>query len=142
MRWSGRAPYLTGEWLWEGTLKEHCHVQPIQCDRRNDRHRYRQEFVPCRRPRSARRDRAAAEMVARPSRGAARQHATVPGRDGSLCWRASPESEADRAQARCPADYIFRRLAAVRLMDGSAILLDGVRSFLVESSCCGSVTFY
>jgi hypothetical protein len=23
MEWSGRAPYLTGEWRWEGTLKEH-----------------------------------------------------------------------------------------------------------------------
>jgi hypothetical protein len=73
MEWSGRAPYLTGEWRWEGTLKEHCHVQPIQCDRCHDGHRYRQEFVPCRRSRSARRDRAAAEMVTGPSGGTARQ---------------------------------------------------------------------
>jgi hypothetical protein len=39
--WSGRAPYLTGEWRWEGTLKEHCHVQPVQCDGCHDGHRYR-----------------------------------------------------------------------------------------------------
>jgi hypothetical protein len=45
MEWSGRAPYLTGEWRWEGTLKEHCHVRPIQCDRCHNGHRYRQEFV-------------------------------------------------------------------------------------------------
>jgi hypothetical protein len=30
MEWSGRAPYLTGEWRGEGTLEEHRHVQPIQ----------------------------------------------------------------------------------------------------------------
>ena len=45
-----------------------------QCDRR-DRHRYRQELVPRRRPRRAWRDRAAAEVVAWPGGDAACQHA-------------------------------------------------------------------
>jgi hypothetical protein len=45
-------------------------------------HRHRQELIPRCRPRSARRDRAAAEMVPRPSRGTTCQLAPVPDRHG------------------------------------------------------------
>jgi len=37
-------------------------------------------------------DRAAAEMVAGPSRSAACQHATLPDRHGSMRWRTSSQS--------------------------------------------------
>ena len=49
-----------------------------------DWHRYRQELVPPRWPGSAWRDRAAAEMVARPGGSAACQHVAVPDRHGGL----------------------------------------------------------
>src|SRR6201984_3332455 len=61
------------------------HVSAIQQLRnRRDRHRYWQELVPRRGTRSAWRNRASAEMVAWPDRGATCQPATVPDRDGGL----------------------------------------------------------
>src|SRR5215831_20713589 len=44
---------------------EHRHVQQIKRDHCHHRHRCWQEFVPCRWPRSTRRDRAAPEVVTR-----------------------------------------------------------------------------
>jgi hypothetical protein len=85
-------------------LKEHRHVQQIKRDSCHDGHRYRKELVPRRRLRSTRRDRAAAEVVTRPGRSAARQHVAVPDRHGGLCWRASPESQTTIAWSRCTAD--------------------------------------
>ena len=60
---------------------------------RRDRHRYWQELVPRCRPRCARRDRAAAEVVAWPSRNSLRQYAALPDRHGSLRRRASSEPQ-------------------------------------------------
>jgi hypothetical protein len=92
MEWSGRAPYLTGEWRWEGTLrstamfnqsnstvatmgidigKNSFHV--VGLDQRGTivlRQKWSRDQVE-----------------------AARQHAAVPDRDGSLCWRTSPEPQ-------------------------------------------------
>src|ERR1700704_33213 len=84
--------------------KEHRHVQNIEPDSCHNGHRYRQEFVPRCRPRSARRNCAAAEMVTRTDRSAAREYAAVPDRDGGLCWRTSPEPQVAIAGARCAAD--------------------------------------
>jgi hypothetical protein len=50
-----------------------------------------QELVPRYRPRSARRDRAATEMVTPPDRSTAREHTSVPDRHGGMRWCASPE---------------------------------------------------
>jgi hypothetical protein len=50
-----------------------------------------QELVPRYRPRSARRDRAATEMVTPPDRSTACEHTSVPDRHGGMRWCASPE---------------------------------------------------
>jgi hypothetical protein len=55
-----------------------------------------QEFVPRRRPRSTRRDSAAAEVVTRPDRSTARCNAAVRDRYRGLCRRTSPERQAAR----------------------------------------------
>src|SRR4030095_4394417 len=72
-------------------------------DRRN-RYRYRQELVPRRRSRWAWRNRATAEVVAGSGGNTVCQYGTLPGRHGGLCRRASSQSPAEGAWARCPAD--------------------------------------
>src|SRR5262249_2480018 len=67
---------------------EHRHEQ-IYRGRCHDGHRYWQEFVPRYWPRSTRRDRVAAEVVARPGRSAARRNAPVHDRHGGLGRRPS-----------------------------------------------------
>ncbi len=60
--------YPAGERCCDGARpNEHRRVQQINRDHCPDGHRYRQEFVPRRRARSARRDRAATEVVTRPA---------------------------------------------------------------------------
>src|SRR5215831_152158 len=85
---------------WGEETKEHHHVQQIKFACYHDGHRHWQARVPCCRPRPARRDRAAAEVVARPSRSAARENAAVSDRDGSLCWRPSPEPQTAITRSR------------------------------------------
>ncbi len=67
MEWSGRAPAPRVMLRWGDCQRsiDGCH----------DGHRYWQEFVPRRRPRSTRRNRIEAEVVARPGRSAARGNA-------------------------------------------------------------------
>src|SRR6516225_9607414 len=105
MGWSGRAPTLTATKLARGTEdKGACHVPDTQQQNRRDRHRYRQEFVPRCRPRSAWSSAAAPEVVAWPGGGAACQPAAVPHRYGGLHRGASSQSQASGAWPRRPAD--------------------------------------
>src|SRR5262245_42985596 len=84
MEWSGRAPAPPAI-SWSGAPRQGArHVPGAQLSGRRHRHRYRQELVPHRRPRSTRSYRVAAEVVARPGGNAARQPAAVPDRDGGL----------------------------------------------------------
>src|SRR5207244_12192981 len=84
MGWSGRAPAPPAI-NWPGAPRQGArHVSDTQYRDRRDRHRYRQELVPRRGPRYARRHRAAAKVVAWPSGGAARQYTAFPDRHGSL----------------------------------------------------------
>jgi hypothetical protein len=62
------------------------------------------KIVPHRWPRSARRDRAAAEVIARPGRSAARRNGAVPDRHGSLRWCTSLEQQPASALSRCATD--------------------------------------
>src|SRR6202011_1485027 len=80
------------------------HVPDTQYRDRRDRHRYRQELVPRRGPRCARRHRAAAKVVAWPSGSAARQYTALPDRHGSLRRRTSPEPQTRIAWSRCQVD--------------------------------------
>src|SRR6267143_4127283 len=91
---------------WQGAPKTRStrHVSDTQYRDRRDRHRYRQELVPRRRPRCARRHRAAAKVVAWPSGSAARQYTALPDRHGSLRRRTSPEPQTRIAWSRCQVD--------------------------------------
>src|ERR1700730_4537953 len=105
MGWSGRAPAPPVIEAGSGHRRQGArHVSEIQLRNRRDRHRYRQELVPHRGPRSARRNRAAAEVVTRPGRSTARQPATVLNRYGGLRRRASSQSQAPNAWPRRPTD--------------------------------------
>src|SRR5262249_20746329 len=106
MEWSGRAPTVPARQTGLGQQRAGAsHVQQAQwCNHQRDWHRYRQELVPPHWSGPARRDRAAAEVVARAGGGAARQRATVLDRDGSLRRGPSLEPQAAGAWARCPAD--------------------------------------
>src|SRR6516165_4172508 len=80
---------------WQGAPKTGArHVTETRQLARRNRHRYRQELVPHRWPKSARCRRAAAEMVAWAGGGPARQSAAVSDRHGGLRRRASPQSHA------------------------------------------------
>src|SRR5262249_27903667 len=90
MGWSGRAPAPPASEAGKGRQSQGArHVSASQHDDRRYGHRYRQELVPRRSARSARRYRAAAEVVAWPGRIAISQYAALPGRDGGLCWGTS-----------------------------------------------------
>src|SRR6202047_2588719 len=105
MGWSGRAPAPPAIEAGKGRPRQGArHVSETQLSDRRDRHRYRQELVPHRGPRSARRNRAAAEVVTRPGRSTARQPATVLNRYGGLRRRASSQSQAPNARPRRPTD--------------------------------------
>src|SRR5258705_200813 len=79
MGWSGRAPAPPASEAGKGRQRQGArHVSDCQYRDRRDRHRYRQELVPRRGPRCARRHRAAAKVVAWPSGGAARQYTELP----------------------------------------------------------------
>src|ERR1700682_6219494 len=85
MGWSGRAPAPPASEAGKGRQRQGArHVSDTQYRDRRDRHRYRQELVPRRGPRCARRHRAAAKVVAWPSGSAARQYTALPDRHGSL----------------------------------------------------------
>src|SRR5450432_2238563 len=102
MGWSGRAPAPPASEAGKGRQRQGAgHVADIQYRDRRDRHRYRQELVPRRGPRCARRHRAAAKVVAWPSGSAARQYTALPDRHGSLRRRTSPEPQTRIAWSRC-----------------------------------------
>src|SRR6202043_2990494 len=105
LHWSGGAPALPARQAGKGRPRQGArHVPETQLSDRRDRHRSRQELVPHRGPRSARRNRAAAEVVTRPGRSTARQPATVLNRYGGLRRRASSQSQAPNARPRRPTD--------------------------------------
>src|ERR1700736_4374379 len=105
MEWSGRAPALPATNTGGGHRRQGArHVTETRHFANRDRHRYRQELVPHRGPRSARRNRAAAEVVTRPGRSTAHQPATVLNRYGGLRRRASSQSQAPNARPRRPTD--------------------------------------
>src|SRR6185503_126615 len=90
MGWSGRAPASPASEAGKGRQRQGArHVSDTQYRDRRDRDRYRQELVPRRGPRCARRHRAAAKVVAWPSGSAARQYTALPDRYGSLRRRTS-----------------------------------------------------
>src|SRR5258708_901322 len=71
MEWSGRAPAPAASDAYAGYRRQGArHVTETRHVARRNRHRYRQELVPHRWPRSARCHRAAAEVVAWPGVGA------------------------------------------------------------------------
>src|SRR3981189_1472343 len=75
MGWSGRAPAPPASEAGKGRQRQGArHVSDTQYRDRRDRHRYRQELVPRRGPRCARRHRAAAKVVAWPGGSAARPY--------------------------------------------------------------------
>src|SRR6266567_2793842 len=85
MGWSGRAPAPPVSEPCEGRQSQGArYVSATQHDDRRHWCRYRQELVPRCGPRSARRHRAAAEMVTRPGGITVCQHAALPDRDGGL----------------------------------------------------------
>src|ERR1700676_5125926 len=105
MGWSGRAPAPPASEAGKGRQRQGArHVPDTQYRDRRDRHRYRQELVPRRGPRCARRHRAAAKMVAWPSGSAARQYTALPDRYGSLRRRTSLYPQTRIAWSRCQAD--------------------------------------
>src|SRR5882724_11825127 len=105
MGWSGRAPAPPASEAGKGRQRRGArHVSDSQYRNRRDRHRYRQELVPRRGPRCARRHRAAAKVVAWPSGSAARQYTALPDRHGSLRRRTSPEPQTRIAWSRCQVD--------------------------------------
>src|SRR5229473_5622649 len=84
MEWSGRAPALPATNTGRGHRRQGArHVTETRHFARRNRHRYRQELVPHRWPESARCHRAAAEVVAWPGGGPARQSAAVSDRHGA-----------------------------------------------------------
>src|ERR1700751_2947287 len=90
---------------WPGAPRQGArHVSDTQYRDRRDRHRYRQELVPRRGPRYARRHRAAAKVVAWPGGIAAPPYTALPDRHGSLRRRPSPEPQTRIAGSRCQAD--------------------------------------
>src|SRR5580700_3836416 len=105
MGWSGRAPAPPASEAGKGRQRQGArYVSDIQYRDHCDRHRYRQELVPRRGPRCARRHRAAAKVVAWPSGRAARQYTALPDRHGSLRRCASPEPQTRIAWSRCQVD--------------------------------------
>src|SRR6266568_8016514 len=85
MGWSGRAPAPPVSEPCQGRQSQGArYVSATQHDDRRHWCRYRQELVPRCGPRSARRHRAAAEMVTRPGGITVCQHAALPDRDGGL----------------------------------------------------------
>ena len=81
MGWSGRAPAPPANEAGKGHQRQGArHISNTQYRYRRDWHRYRQELVPRRGPRYARRHRAAAKVVAWPSGSAARQYTALPDR--------------------------------------------------------------
>jgi hypothetical protein len=112
----GGVPHITGVRLDDGEVSlgdlvvdasgHFCAVSPwlAEVGDRRDRHRYRQELVPRRRPRCTRRHRAAAKVVAWPSGSAARQYAALPDRHGSLRRHPSPEPQTGIAWSQCQID--------------------------------------
>ncbi len=105
MGWSGRAPAPPASEAGKGRQRQGArHVSDTQYRDCRDRHRYRQELVPRRGPRCARRHRAAAKVVAWPSGSAARQYIALPDRHGSLRRRTSPEPQTRIAWSRCQVD--------------------------------------
>src|ERR1700682_5743632 len=105
MGWSGRAPAPPASEAGKGHQRQGArHVSDTQYRDRRDRHRYRQVLVPRRGPQCARRHRAAAKVVAWPSRSAARQYTALPNRHGSLRRRTSPEPQTPIAVSRCQVD--------------------------------------
>src|SRR6266567_2762950 len=105
MGWSGRVPAPPVSEPCEGRHSQGArYVSATQHDDRRDWCRYRQELVPHRRSRSARRHRAAAEMVTRPGGITVCQHAALPDRDGGLRRGTSSQSQAQGSWSRCPAD--------------------------------------
>src|SRR5215472_5760309 len=105
MGWSGRAPAPTASEAGKGHQSQGArHVTETQQLNRGGRHRYRQELVPRRGPRSARCDRAAAEVVTWTGGNTARQPVAVSDLYGGLRRRTSSQSQAPNAWARCSAD--------------------------------------
>src|SRR5262249_41916443 len=105
MGWSGRAPAPPASEAGKGRQNRGArHVPASQHDDRRNGRRYREELVPCRRPRSARSHCPAAEVVAWPGRIAAGQHAALPDWDGGLRRGASSQSQAQGSWSRCPVD--------------------------------------
>ena len=102
MGWSGRAPAPPASEAGKGRESRGArHVSASQHDDRCYGHRYREELIPHRRPRSARRDRAAAEVVTWPGGVAVGQYAALPDRDGGMRRAITSRSGgfADRAHA-------------------------------------------
>ena len=106
MGWPGRAPAPRASEAGKGRRRQGARrvSDNTQYRDRRDRHRYRQELVPRRGPRCARRHRAAAKVVAWASGSAARQYTGLPDRDGSLRRRTSPEPQTRIAWPRCRVD--------------------------------------
>src|SRR5262245_54674093 len=116
MGWSGRAPAppVIEAGARGSEVKEHAPHVTSQFRNRRDRHRYRQELVSPRRARSARCDRAAAEVVAWSDGSAAGQSAGVPDRDGGLRRRASSQPQVKDAWPRRAADASEIRAALLK----------------------------
>src|SRR6266498_1204127 len=105
MGWSGRAPAPPVSEPCQGRQSQGArYVSATQHDDRRDWCRYRQELVPHRRSRSARRHSAAAEVVTWPGGTTVCEHAALPDRDGGLRRGTSSQSQAQGSWSRCPAD--------------------------------------
>src|SRR5262249_8934701 len=105
MGWPGGAPAPPASEAGRGRQSQGArHVSASQHDDRRYGHRYRQELVPRGSARSARRDRAAAEVVAWPGGVTASQYATLPDRDGGVRRGTSSQPQAQRSWSRRPAD--------------------------------------
>src|ERR1700730_301422 len=136
MEWSGRAPALPATNTGGGHRRQGArHVTETRHFANRDRHRYRQELVPHRGPRSARRNRAAAEVVTRPGSSTARQPATVLNRYGGLRRRASSQSQAPNARPRRPTDA--RKIRAPLTANLGAILAAHVALYLMDRCYLG-----
>src|SRR5260370_37496821 len=98
MGWSGRAPALPARQAGKGRPRQGArHVSETQLSDRRDRHRYRQELVPHRGPRSARRNRAAAEVVTLLGGITALDPSSVVNMDRWLLWDALSQSQVPNA---------------------------------------------
>src|SRR3984957_3527202 len=101
MGWSGRAPAPPASEADKGRQRQGArYVSDIQYRDRCDRHRYRQELVPRRRPRCARRHRAAAKVVAWPSGSAPRQYTALPDRRAKAARRGAIPKSGGRSNAQ------------------------------------------